>query len=336
MGFGESRTFTILLFLLFYRSHLELEIFRQLQIQRQEILTPPGGDSKSKGDNSNITGTVGQRSCDLEVPNSPEHDSTLSSSDPQQQSTSSGNTSSTQSSPSEEKFQKVKKPRSGLVLQTIHDLITKTATDNKDNLDNSSSNPDSPRDKISFSRSKKGDKLIDKQEVSKPKSDKAHTEPKIETTKPNTDNLEGMKKLKKPELPAKPTFLQSREAAIGEASRSSPVMKARTAGLNSRSDSGSCTDRITTESSSSSEQDAFHYGRKPVAKRSLRKTKSRGKGKGPDDLEPELILPEEGEGMEEGVDGKIEEAEGNGEGKIETGVIDGGEQVVIAEIHQVK
>ena len=323
----------------FYRSHLELEIFRQLQIQRQEILTPPGGDNKTKGDNSNTTDPAGQRSCEQESPNSPGHDSTLSSSDPQQQSLSSGNTSSTQSSPSEEKFQKVKKPRSGLVLQTIHDLITKSAPDNKDSLDNSSSNPDSPRDKISFTRNKKGEKLTDKLDASKTKLDKAHLEPKIDTSKPNADNFEGTKKLKKPELPAKPTFLQSREAALGEGSRSSPVMKARTAGPNTRSDSSSCTDRITTESSSSSEQDGFHYGRKPVVKRSLRKTKSRGKGKGPDDLEPSFILPEEGEGLEEGVDMKIEGAEGGGEGIIEDGVNNkgaSGEQIVTAEIHQIK
>ena len=213
-----------------------------------------------------------------------------------------------------------------------------TASDNRDNPDNSSSNPDSPRDKISFARSKKAEKSIDKnkQDVSKTKSEKAHSEPKSETSKPNPDNVEGLKKLKKPELPAKPTFLQSREAAIGEGNRLSPVMKIRTTGPNSRSDSGSCTDRITTESSSSSEQDGFHYGRKPVMKRSLRKTKSRGKGKGPDDLEPSLILPEEGEGIEEGAEGKIEGAVGNWDGKIETGVSDSGDQVVTAEIHQTK
>lgn len=151
-----------------------------------------------------------------------------------------------------------------------------------------------------------------------------------EVTKPTTDFVEGIKKLKKAELPAKPTFLQSREASIGDGNRASPVMKLRTSGgLGSRSDSGSCTDRITTESSSGSEQDGFHYGRKPVGKRSLRKTKSRGKGKGPDDLEPSLILDEEGEGVEETLEGK---GEGQGEA-VDIVAADAKEQVIKAEVY---
>lgn len=314
----------------YFRSHLELEIFRQLQIQRQEVFTPPGGEHEAREGNSNNTDAVGQKACDLEVPSSPGHDSNPSSSSSgvQQQTTSSGNTS-TQSSPSEEKFQKVKKPRSGLVLQTLHDLISKTVHDSKDSHDNSSSNPDSPRDKISFSRSKKGEKTGDKSKLensSSMKHDKTQMDTKSEVLKGGTEFNDGIKKLKKPELPAKPTFLQSREPYISEGARGSPIMKLRTSGPTSRSDSGSCTDRITTESSSGSEQDGFHYGRKPVGKRSLRKTKSRGKGKGPDDLEPSLVLDEEGEAIEEVSEGKCE-------GKGEVMDTDGAEYVVTAEVH---
>ena len=234
------------------------------------------------------------------------------------------------------------------MLQTIQDLIAKTSPDAKDSLDNSSSNPDSPRDKISFSRSKKGDKgkiseKINSESVSNTKPEKGQLDLKTksvfgsvtsdgtsEVSKPTTDFVEGIKKLKKAELPAKPTFLQSREASIGDGNRASPVMKLRTSGgLGSRSDSGSCTDRITTESSSGSEQDGFHYGRKPVGKRSLRKTKSRGKGKGPDDLEPSLILDEEGEGVEETLEGKCE---GQGE-TVDIVAADAKEQVIKAEVY---
>ena len=50
---------------------------------------------------------------------------------------------------------------------------------------------------------------------------------------------------------------------------------------------------ITAESSSGSEQDgmvAVHGGRRPPGKRNLRKTRSRGKGKGPGGLSPALML----------------------------------------------
>ena len=226
-----------------------------------------------------------------------------------------------------------------MVLQTIHDLISKTGPDHKDSHDNSSSNPDSPRDKVCFARTKKGDKFGDKtntESFPSSKSEKNQSDSKpvmTELTKSNSDFVDGIKRPKKAELPAKPTFLQSREAAISEGSRSSPILKLRTGGPTSRSDSGSCTERITTESSSGSEQDGFHYGRKPVGKRSLRKTKSRGKGKGPDGLEPSLVLDEEGEVAEDLIENKVEE-------KIEPEGINTNdnslEQTVTAEIHTKK
>ena len=58
---------------MYFRSHLELEIFRQLQIQRQEVRTPPGDQAGAKEDNSGDTEPVEQKQGDLEVPNSPGH-----------------------------------------------------------------------------------------------------------------------------------------------------------------------------------------------------------------------------------------------------------------------
>ena len=213
------------------------------------------------------------------------------------------------------------------MLQTIHDLISKT--DNKDSHDNSSSNPDSPRDKVSFARTRKDDKFGDKFLSEGSQNSKWEKNPSDSASKSNSDFADGIKRVKKAELPVKPTFLQTREAAMNEGSKSSPIMKLLTGGAASRSDSGSCTDRITTESSSGSEQDGFHYGRnKPVGKRSLRKTKSRGKGKGPDGLEPSLILDEEGEVTEELVENKLEKTDEGDSPDNESS-----EHTVIAEIH---
>ena len=55
---------------------MELEIFRQLQIQRQEVLTPPDDQAEGKEDNTIETKDVEQKSCDAEVPNSPGHGKT--------------------------------------------------------------------------------------------------------------------------------------------------------------------------------------------------------------------------------------------------------------------
>jgi hypothetical protein len=189
---------------------------------------------------------------------------------------------------------KPRRTRSSLKVQTIHDLIAKTTHELVESHDNSSSNPDSPRDKSAFSKINKAvdssKKVPIKQNSSSSSSEKISLE--ILTCHTNSLETETIKK------PTKPTFLHSRDSSLSDGAKNSPILKLRT----SAAEKGQ---RLETnplglpESSSGSEQDSLQIGKKMFGRRSLRKTKSRGKGKGPDSLEPALILDEiEGEEAE--------------------------------------
>lgn len=114
--------------------------------------------------------------------------------------------------------------------------------------------------------------------------------------------LKTQKPMKKPELPAKPTFINPgtpRGGPLHEIHKppviSSPTLRQLKAdkfgirgdktGVRGESNSGSS----ITESSSGSEQDAIHGHATAMGKRNLRKTKSRGKGKGPVNLSSVLL-----------------------------------------------
>ncbi|XP_067649227.1 polycystin-1-like protein 1 isoform X2 [Haliotis asinina] len=100
----------------------------------------------------------------------------------------------------------------------------------------------------------------------------------------------------KPELPPKPTFIQTTldEHAHFDSSKSlsGSSQKQRQFKLPPERvlQRGDLCGNIAAESSSGSEQDAAHFGRRPSGKRNLRKTKSRGKGKGSGGLSPALML----------------------------------------------
>lgn len=189
---------------------------------------------------------------------------------------------------------KPRRTRSSLKVQTIQDLIARTTQEFVESRDNSSSNPDSPRDKISFAKTHRpvdaSKKTPTKQNSISSSSEKIS--PDLSLTHTNSLEMEHIKK------PTKPTFLHSRDSSLSDCPKGSPIMKLRTAG----SEKGLRSDINPLglpESSSGSEQDNLQIGKKLFGRRSLRKTKSRGKGKGPDSLEPELALDEvEGEEAE--------------------------------------
>ncbi|XP_053373889.1 polycystic kidney disease 1 like 1-like isoform X2 [Mercenaria mercenaria] len=266
------------------RSHLELEIFRQLQIQRQDLKSP-SEENANKGSNSN-TPEADDKVAQV-TPHSPGQDSTSSDEVAMKQMAL--------------KPTKPRRTRSSLKVQTIHDLIAKTTHDLVaktthdlvESHENSSSNPDSPRDKVAFSKIQRpvdgSKKLPIKQNSSSSSSEKIAPEMSSHT---NSSETETIKK------PTKPTFLHSRDSSLSDGAKGSPILKLRTSGLEKGQ-------RLETnplglpESSSGSEQDGLQSGKKMFGRRSLRKTKSRGKGKGPDSLEPALILDEiEGEEAE--------------------------------------
>lgn len=188
---------------------------------------------------------------------------------------------------------KPRRTRSSLKVQTIQDLIAKTTHDLVESHDNSSSNPDSPRDKIAFAKIQRPidrTKTTNKQSSSSSSSEKIS--PDLSLTHTNSSETETIKK------PTKPTFLHSRDSSLSDGPKGSPILKLRTSSTDK-------SQRLETnllghlESSSGSEQDGLQIGKKLFGRRSLRKTKSRGKGKGPDSLEPALILDElEGEEVE--------------------------------------
>ncbi|XP_052802584.1 uncharacterized protein LOC128232845 isoform X2 [Mya arenaria] len=264
------------------RSHLELEIFRQLQIQRQDL--QPGDQRKAdkrnnlnqrktgKGDNDEADS--GNPKAVTKTPNSPGQDST----------------SSEEAAKSKSPALKPLKPRrtrSNLTVKTIQDILGGVLPqDTKDThtQDNSSSNPDSPRDKLGFSKLLKPSRAT-KQEQSKRNNSTSSSE-KISDSSNYSNEQEFIKK------PTKPTFLHSRESSLSDGLRGGPSLKILSLGTEKtlRCDGAYLT---LPDTSSGSEQDGMQSGKKPPPpKHSLRKTKSRGKGKGPDSLEPALILDE--------------------------------------------
>ncbi|KAL3831269.1 hypothetical protein ACJMK2_023042, partial [Sinanodonta woodiana] len=299
-------------------SHLELEIFRQLQMQRQEhrpptVMEEAGGTEvpredtvmPSSTDTSPVsTGSSNRRSLMLNIPDSPESSHSTGS-------------EGSKLSPIQHLPRKSK---------TIT-LLSSISAENP--VDSSSSNPDSPKDKhpiiprlkklndakliasldkISKTSVTPGDRSVksSSQVPIKPGSSASPEAFRLQDKESAGDSRDGTGV--KPRPPVKPTFLQAtlREVNPSEVSHGKPLTgsgskfrPSSTPGerLGQRSDnSGS----ITTESSSGSEQDAVHCARRSMSKRNLRKTKSRGKGKGPDSIAPPTSLDElEDENMEE-------------------------------------
>ena len=224
-----------------------------------------------------------------------------------------------------------KPPQSHLTTQLLQDLITKSPHDLKElQNDNSSSNPDSPLDKLTFSKVKKNTEGILKPKTkatgsSDSSSEKISPDLSLNHTylQPET---EGIKK------PTKPTFLHSRESSLSEASKGSPSLKVH-GDKGARSESLLSGIERMLESSSGSEQDGIRVGRKMSGKRNLRKTKSRGKGKGADSLEPALILDELEMEEGEGLVGEVTVSEPVEKGGKSTR--DGKEHTVMADVHHV-
>lgn len=219
------------------RSHLELEIFRQLQIQRQI-----GEENETIG------------------------------ADP--------NTREQETSPQTE-------PKPGTNNPGKLE-IEEASNSNLRDKETCPSSPDSPESvKNSTEKTKKP----------------AVGEASPELCQPNAKPvIKAQKCMKKPELPAKPTFINpgtSRGGPLHEIHKpqiiSSPTLRQLKAdkfgirgekgGAKGESNSGSS----ITESSSGSEQDALHGHVTAMGKRNLRKTKSRGKGKGPVNLSSVLL-----------------------------------------------
>ena len=180
-----------------------------------------------------------------------------------------------------------------LTMQALQDLIAKSALEMRESHnDNSSSNPDSPRDKAAFTKLRKNSENLQRtksNQHSSSSSEKISPDLSMNHTfLTDTDNIR---------KPTKPTFLHT----LSDAPKGSPSLKLRTGVMErgSRSDTHVTGIEKLLESSSGSEQDSIHVGRKLLGRRSLRKTKSRGKGKGPGSLEPSLVLDElEGEEVE--------------------------------------
>ncbi|XP_061185531.1 polycystin-1-like protein 1 [Saccostrea echinata] len=166
----------------------------------------------------------------------------------------------------------------------------------------SSSNPDSPESTKNPTTKKT------KQRDTSPENIQNKTKP------------QGAKATKKPELPTKPTFIMHgpvRGALSNDVPKpsliSSPTLRqlksdkiglrGERGGIRGESNSGSS----ITESSSGSEQDAIHGHMPAIGKRNLRKTKSRGKGKGPVNLSSVLLDEIEGEHLQTDNSGNTED-----------------------------
>ncbi|XP_052094392.1 polycystic kidney disease protein 1-like 1 isoform X3 [Mytilus californianus] len=253
------------------RTNLEMEIFRQLQKQRHSLPDKVIGDSSksstdTSGTSSEMTTPFGDRK--------------------------SGQT--------------IRKPVlgvSGLQHHTfVHHADISPVNDVKDSpqqtrmdTTSSSSNPDSPDEQL---------KNADRVRLLKDKGCKKSTS-KVDENISQDKNTSS--KMKKPEPPHKPTFhhpglrdVQSQETAksnINTAKSSvlnSPALRQLRSSLQAierdrHSFKGESGSSVTTESSSGSEQDAIHGKGSAQIKRNLRKTKSRGKGKGSVNLTSVLL-----------------------------------------------
>ncbi|XP_060086066.1 uncharacterized protein LOC132565443 [Ylistrum balloti] len=251
------------------KSHLEMEIFRQLQIQRGDpdqatcSVAKASSFQAKKVEMDSIKGLSKDSSTD-------DQKKSLYSYVPLEESNSNESC----------------------------DLDTQTS---------SSSNPESPKE-----HEKNGTKAaVEKQvRVSVCQTDKSGSQSSDSDKGLFTKGLKGEVKQKKPEPPPKPTFINHslRDAVSHDASRpgliGSPALRQLRSSLNTierlsfkGDNSGSS---FTTESSSGSEQDAIHGMQRPLGKqRNLRKTKSRGKGKGSVNLTGSLLDELDTEDQEE-------------------------------------
>lgn len=249
------------------RTNLEMEIFRQLQKQRHSLPDKVIGDSSksstdTSGTSSEMTTPFGDRK--------------------------SGQT--------------IKKPVlgvSGLQHHTfVHHADISHVNDVKDSpqqtkmdTTSSSSNPDSPDEQL---------KNADRVRLLKDKGCKKPTS-KVDETISQDKNTSS--KMKKPEPPHKPTFHNPGLRDAQETTKSninttkcsvlnSPALRQLRSSLQAierHSFKGESASSVTTESSSGSEQDAIHGKGSAQIKRNLRKTKSRGKGKGSVNLTSVLL-----------------------------------------------
>ncbi|XP_021343133.1 uncharacterized protein LOC110443309 isoform X2 [Mizuhopecten yessoensis] len=239
------------------KSHLEMEIFRQLQIQRQDTDQPTSSKVKagsSQGKKVEVDGVKGV----------------------------------------------VKDGGSDNQKKSVFSYAPPDESNSNESCDidpqtSSSSNPESPRD-----HDKSGSKAIAEKQVrvSVGQTDKSGSQSSDSDKGLFTKGLKNEVKQKKPEPPPKPTFIKHsiRDVVSHDASRpgGSPALRQLRSSLNTierlsfkGDNSGSS---FTTESSSGSEQDAIHGMQRPHGKqRNLRKTKSRGKGKGSVNLTGSLL-----------------------------------------------
>ena len=157
------------------------------------------------------------------------------------------------------------------------------------NTTSSSSNPDSPdeqmknTDRVCLLKEKGGKKLGSK------------SDEQADTCKNPLSKI-----IKKPEPPHKPTFhnpglrdVQAQDT-VKSSVLNSPALRQLRSSLQAierdrHSFKGESGSSVTTESSSGSEQDAIHGKASAQIKRNLRKTKSRGKGKGSVNLTSVLL-----------------------------------------------
>ncbi|XP_052246841.1 polycystic kidney disease 1 like 1-like [Dreissena polymorpha] len=311
------------------RSHLEMEIFRQLQMQRQDSGKGDHSRTTDKGGNPQPPADTEQGSPGkMKAPHSPGQNSTSSE-------------EMVKLSASANKTVKPRRTRNNFTVKTIQDLLAKSGQEVPEFLhENSSSNPDSPKDKKVFSKSLKPipapKPLPHKRQNSTSSSEKV-------SDASNGNEPEVFKK------PTKPTFLHSRESSLSEGPRGSPILKLRTCSGTEKMPKSDGHLTIPPDTSSGSEQDGMQVGKKLLGKRNLRKTKSRGKGKGPDNLEPELVLDElDFEDHQDLLDLEGQQ-QGKGLGVVVLETVEGGngadlkpaqmpfnkEHVVTADVHQV-
>ncbi|XP_033762676.1 polycystic kidney disease protein 1-like 1 [Pecten maximus] len=241
------------------KSHLEMEIFRQLQIQRRDTDQPTSSAVKAGSSQSKKVETDGAKGGAKDNGPEDQKKSVYSYAPPEE---SNSNESC--------------------------DLDTQTST---------SSNPESPREHDKNSTKATIEKQV---RVSVCQTDKTGSQSSDSDKGLFTKGLKNEVKQKKPEPPPKPTFINHslRDAVSHDASRpgvmGSPALRQLRSSLNTierlsfkGDNSGSS---FTTESSSGSEQDAIHGMQRPLGKqRNLRKTKSRGKGKGSVNLTGSLL-----------------------------------------------
>ncbi|XP_071112058.1 polycystin-1-like protein 1 isoform X2 [Haliotis cracherodii] len=300
------------------RSHLELEIFRQLQLQRQEH----GGTTQLlSNQNPGITAALHGRSVErspssasngshklphLELPKTKDLVASLTKPKPK-----SG------ASPicPERSRSDVRSPPSLASPSGIHPEAGSSSPESPHNKRSGDTRPKvkvgppvppKPVSNLLLSKSpssrvgKSGKPSSSSENASPQSSESEKVHRRTDSSSGQSGSIERTGSVKqptiKPELPPKPTFIQTTldEHAHFDSNKSLSVgsQKQRQFKLPPERvlQRGDLCGNIAAESSSGSEQDAAHFGRRPSGKRNLRKTKSRGKGKGSGGLSPALML----------------------------------------------